>query len=102
MKVEKNRTRYRTIAFRMSDGERHELENRIALSGLQKQDYLIRSVLHQKIVVIGNQIQFEKLNTQLDEIVTELRRIEQAGAVHDDLLAPIRTAAEIINGFGNG
>lgn len=100
-KIEQNRTRYRTIAFRMSDGERHELEKRIELSGLQKQDYLIRSVLHQKIVVIGNQIQFMKLNRQLDEIVTELRRIECAGAVHEELLAPIRTATEIINGFSN-
>ena len=99
MRVEKHRKRYRTIAFRMSDEELHELEKRVTLSGRQKQDYLIKSALYQKIVVVGNQVQFEKLRVQLDEIVTELKRIECAEDVTSDLLAPIRTAVEIINGF---
>jgi uncharacterized protein (DUF1778 family) len=101
MRVEKHRKRYKTVAFRMSDDERQELEKRIELSGRQKQEFLIKSVLHQKIVVIGNQVQFEKLKTQLDEIVSELRRIEHAEDVSENLLAPIRTAIEIINGFGS-
>ena len=101
MRVEKHRKRYKTIAFRMSDDELRELDKRIALSGRQKQDYLIKSVLHQKIVVIGNQVQFEKLKIQLDEIMTELCRIERAEDVSENLLAPIRTAVEIINGFGS-
>jgi hypothetical protein len=101
MRAEKHRKRYRTVAFRMSDDELRELDKRIELSGRQKQDYLIKSVLHQKIVVIGNQVQFEKLRTQLDEIAAELRRIERTEAVSEHLLAPIRTAAEIINGFGS-
>jgi len=83
----------------MSEDERHELEKRIALSGRQKQEYLIQSVLYQKIVVIGNQVQFEKLNKQLNEIVSELRRIERIEDIKCNLLAPIRTAVEIINGF---
>lgn len=99
MRVEKNRKRYKTIAFRMSEDELHELDKRIALSGRQKQDYLIKSVLYQKIAVVGNQVQFEKLRVQLDEIVTELKRIERADDMTSDLLAPIRTAVEIINGF---
>jgi hypothetical protein len=101
MRAEKHRKRYKTVAFRMSDNELHELDKRVELSGRQKQDYLIKSVLHQKIVVIGNQVQFEKLRTLLDEIVSELRRIEHAEEVDENLLAPIRTAVEIINGFGS-
>ena len=101
MREEKHRKRYRTIAFRMSDDELHELDKRIALSGRQKQEYLIKSVLHQKIVVIGNQVQFEKLRTQLDEIVSELCRIERIEDVSEIILSPIRTAVEIINGFGS-
>ena len=100
MRVEKHRKRYRTVAFRMSDVELCELEKRVALSGRQKQDYLIKSALYQKIVVVGDQVQFDKLKTQLDEIVTEqLKRITHAEDVTSDLLAPIRTAIEIINGF---
>ena len=43
MRVEKHRQRYRTIAFRMSDDELHELDKRIALSGRQKKEYLSRT-----------------------------------------------------------
>lgn len=99
MRVEKHKKRYRTVAFRMSDDELHELDKRVALSGRQKQDYLIKSALYQKIVVVGNQVQFEKLRAQLDEIAKELKRIEHAEDVASELLGPIRTAVEIINGF---
>lgn len=83
----------------MSDDELHELEKRIALSGRQKQDYLIKSTLYQKSVVVGNQVQFEKLKQTLNEIAVELKRIEQAEDATIDLLSPIRTAVEIINSF---
>jgi len=83
----------------MSEDEWCELEKRVTLSGRQKQDYLIKSALYQKIVVVGNQVQFEKLRTQLDEIVIELKRIARAEEATSELLAPIRTAVEIINGF---
>lgn len=99
MRTEKNRKRYRTIAFRVSDDERVELEKRVALSGRQRQDYLIKSVSYQKIVELGNQIQFEKLKYILKETADELKRIERAEDVTSDLLSPIRTAVEIINGF---
>jgi malonyl CoA-acyl carrier protein transacylase len=84
----------------MSDAELAELDSRVKLSGRQKQDYIIKSILHQKIVVIGNQIQLDRLRQTLDEIADELRRIEHAEDVSGELLAPIRTAVEIIDGFG--
>jgi hypothetical protein len=56
--------------------------------------------LHQKIVVVGNQVQGDRLRQMLDEIPAELRRIERAEDVSADTLAPIRTAAEIIVGIG--
>jgi hypothetical protein len=83
----------------MSEDEWQELDKRVELSGRQKQDYLIKSVLHQKIVVIGNQIQFDRLRSTLDEILDELRRIERAENVDEETLAPIRTAVEIIIAF---
>jgi hypothetical protein len=83
----------------MSEDEWMELDRRVELSGRLKQDYLIQSVLYQKVVVIGNQILFERLRTTLDEILAELRRIENASNLDEGLLSPIRTAVEIINGF---
>jgi hypothetical protein len=86
----------------MSEDEWQELEKRTALSGRQKQDFLIKSILYQKIIVIGNQIQFDRLRSTLDEIAAELRRIERASDMDEELVTPIRTAVEIINGFGSG
>ena len=57
---DKNRWRNVTIAFRMSPEE----NNRVKLSGFRtKQDYIIQSVLHQKVVATGNPlmlVQFRK------------------------------------------
>ena len=82
----------------MSEEEFQELNKRVILSGRQKHDYLIKSVLHQEIVVIGNQVQFNKLKEELNEILTELKRIESAEDITEELLTPIRTAVEIIQG----
>jgi hypothetical protein len=83
----------------MPEDEWQELDKRVELSGRQKQDYLIKSVLHQKIVVICNQVQFDRLRSTLDEILNELRRIERADGVYEKTLAPIRTAGKIIGRF---
>ena len=63
---DKNRWRNVTIAFRMSPEENEELNNRVKLSGFRtKQDYIIQSVLHQKVVATGNPlmlVQFRQKN----------------------------------------
>jgi hypothetical protein len=84
----------------MSDEELAELNARVELSGRQKQDFIIKSILHQKIIVIGNQINYDRLRQKLDEILAELCRIEHAEDVSCETLAPIRTAAEIILAIG--
>lgn len=42
---EHNRWRNKTVAFRMSPEESNELDTRVKLSGLTKQDYLINRAL---------------------------------------------------------
>ena len=51
---EHNRWRNKTVAFRMSPEESNELDMRVKLSGLTKQDYLINRALQRDIVVVGN------------------------------------------------
>jgi hypothetical protein len=99
MRDEQGRSRNKTVAFRMSDEELEELEKRIKLSGRNKQDFLIKSTLHQTIIVIGNRIQFESLRNQLDGIVEHLQSLEKASELDISKLTPIRTAIEIITGF---
>ena len=51
----KNRWRNVTIAFRMSPEENEELDKRVKLCGFQtRQEYIIESVLYQKITAVGN------------------------------------------------
>ena len=76
---DKNRWRNVTIAFRMSPEENEELNNRVKLSGFRtKQDYIIQSVLHQKVVATGNPLMLVQFRQNLQRIERELERIEKA------------------------
>lgn len=98
---DKNRWRNVTIAFRMSPEENEELNNRVRLSGFRtKQDYIIQSVLHQKVVATGNPLMLVQFRQNLQRIEQELKRIEKASEMDEELLTPIRSMLEILEGFG--
>lgn len=97
---DKNRWRNVTIAFRVSPEENEELNNRVRLSGLRtKQEYIIQSVLHQKVVAIGNPLMFLQFRQNLQRIEGELKRIGNASEIDEELLTPIRSMLEILEGF---
>lgn len=98
-KIEQNRTRYCTIAFRCSEEEYEEIHKRIELSGLQKQDYLIKSALYQEITVIGNRLLFERLSHTLQSIESELLRIQNASEVKNLTLAYLQISNELLDGL---
>lgn len=86
---DKNRWRNVTIAFRMSPEENEELNNRVKLSGFRtKQDYIIQSVLHQKVVVTGNPLMLVQFRQNLQKIELELERIEKASDMMGSYLLP--------------
>ena len=97
---DKNRWRNVTIAFRMSPEENEELNNRVKRSGFRtKQDYIIQSVLHQKVVATGNPLMLVQFRKNLQQIERELERIEKASDMDGELLTPIRSMLEILEGF---
>ena len=97
---DKNRWRNITIAFRMSPEENEELNNRVRLSGFRtKQDYIIQSVLHQKVIANGNPLMLVQFRQNLQRIEQELERIEKASEMDGELLTPIRSMLEILEGF---
>lgn len=78
-----------TIAFRMSPEENEELNNRVKLSGFRtKQDYIIQSVLHQKVVATGNPLMLVQFRQNLQRIEHELERIEKESDMDGELLTP--------------
>ena len=94
-----NRWRNKTVAFRVSAEEDLQLEALVKLTGLTKQDYIIRRLLERDVVVQGNARVYKALRDQLAAVLDELRRIEAGQGVNDELLDIIRMIATIMNGM---
>ena len=94
-----NRWRNKTVAFRVSAEEDLQLETLVKLTGLTKQDYIIRRLLERDVVVQGNPRVYKALRDQLTAVLDELRRIEAGQGVNDELLDTIQMIATIMNGM---
>ena len=89
----KNRWRNVTIAFRMSPEENEELDLRVKLCGYQtRQEYIIESVLHQKVTAVGNPLMLVQFRKQLRGIEEELKRLTILEDADEEML-------EILNAF---
>jgi len=95
----KNRWRSKTVAFRMSPEEAAQLDILAKLSGLTKQDYLIRRVLVKDVVVHGNPRVYKALRNQLESVLAELHRLEAVSSENDELLEIIGYIVEVLNGL---
>ena len=60
-----NRWRNKTVAFRVSPEEDTQIETAVKLTGLTKQDYIIRRLLCRDVVVQGNPRVYKALRDQL-------------------------------------
>ncbi len=96
---EHNRWRNKTVAFRVSPEEDTQIEIAVKLTGLTKQDYIIRRLLCKDVVVQGNPRVYKALRDQLAAVLTELRRIETGGSMDDELMDTIQMLAEIMDGM---
>lgn len=88
-----NRWRSKTVGFRVSPEEDALIEAAVSLSGLTKQDYIVKKLTDKEIVVMGNPRVFKALKKELEKVFWELERISNAGEIHPDLLEEI----ELIN-----
>ena len=87
------------MAFRVSPEEDAQIETAVKLTGLTKQDYIIRRLLCRDVVVQGNPRVYKALRDQLAAVLDELRRIEAGQGVNDELLDTIQMIATIMNGM---
>ena len=95
----KGRWRNVIVSFRMSPDERDDLNVRVKLSGLTKQDYVIKRLLEREVIVIPSSRLYKAMREQMTEILSELKRIENGKSVNGDLLAVIETVAKTYNGL---
>ena len=95
----KGRFRARTIGFRVSPEEDQLINSAVALSGLTKQDYIVKRLLCRDVVVQGNPRVYKALKNQLVAVLDELRRIENGSPVDDELLDTIRLITNTLDGM---
>ena len=95
----KGRWRNKTVGFRVSEEEAKLIDTQVALSGLTKQDYIIRRLQCRDVVVQGNPRVYKALRNQMADIYEELKRLESASEANDELLYTIQMIAEIMNGL---
>jgi len=93
------RWRSKTVGFRISPEEDAILEKAVAMSGLTKQDYIMKKLSNRDVVVVGNPRVYKNLRNQLAEVFAELQRIESGGRVDDDLLEVIKLITTTLQGL---
>ena len=95
----KGRWRNKTVGFRVSEEEAKLIDTQVALSGLTKQDYIIRRLQCRDVVVQGNPRVYKALRNQMADIYEDLKRLERCSEANDELLYTIQMIAEIMNGL---
>ena len=94
-----NRWRNKTVGFRVSPEEDELLEAAVSLSGLTKQDYIMKKLTDREVVVMGNPRVFKALKNELQKVLAELERISNAGELCPDLLEEIELINMTLNGL---
>ena len=92
----KGRWRSRVVAFRVSDEEAELLNRLVDISGLTKQDYLIKKTTDHKVVVKGSIRVFGALKAQLTYVYEELKRLDKVTPKNDELMELIKVISMIL------
>lgn len=95
------RVRPVTIGFRVTREQNAAIDELVALSGMTKQDYIVSRLTERGIIVTPNARVQQALARRMDRIYAELRRIERADDMPDDLRASVATIAEAFAALGH-
>ena len=96
---QQGRWRNKVVAFRMSPEEDEILEAKVKLSGLTKQEYIIRRLTDREITVVGNPRVYKALRDQMRMIYQELQRLAVDEEVPPYLLETLQMVALTLNGL---
>lgn len=92
----KQRWRFITVSFRMSPPEAAKLDMMVRTSGMTKQDYCVKRLLCEDIIVHPN-IRIQKyLREYLVSLTEQLKRLEQVDQ-STDVLENIKYILNLIN-----
>ncbi len=90
------RWRNKTVSFRMSKEEVTLLNNLVDLSGLTKQDYIIKRLLCKDVVVVGNTRVYKALKNNIEQLCIELKNLSTMQEIDDIALSTIQFINQIL------
>lgn len=93
------RWRNLTIAFRVSVEENEDLNMRVRLSGLTKQEYICRRCLERDVVVYGNPRVYKALKGEMQQLKDELSRLVIADQISEGQWNRLDMVRTIFNGL---
>ena len=99
---QQGRWRNKTVAFRVSPEEDEQIEMAVRLSGLTKQDYIIKRLQEKDVVVVGSPRVYKALKNELARVLGELQRIDGGGEVCRDLIDTIEQITLTMQGMKDG
>ena len=83
----------------MSKEEVILLDNLVALSGLTKQDYIIKRLLCKDVVVVGNTRVYKALKNHMEQLCIELKKLTNGNEIDDVTLSTIQFIDQILQGM---
>lgn len=93
-----NRWRSKLISFRVSPEEGEVLSREVALSGLTKQDYIIKSISNHEMRIQGNSYVIRSLQNELKYFIEKFESISTLSELsQDDLDVLTIILSEVIN-----
>ena len=98
----KKRKRSVIMNFRVSPEEKKLIDDRIALSGLGKADFFIKSCMYQRISTFGNIRTFEEIKRKMLLIDKHLQEVERTEELDVEILESLRMILEMLDGLENG
>ena len=88
-----------TVAFRVSPEEDEQIERLVRLTGLTKQDYIMRRLTEQDIVVQGNPRVYAALQREMKAVLNELARLAVGRNPSEELIEVITMISRIMAGM---
>lgn len=95
----RGRHRNVTIAFRVSPEENKQINDYVSVTGLTKQEYLTKNMLHHTIEIRATPKVYKALKEILNQIYSELKRIENSSSFDEEYLEFMKYIFEIMKGL---
>ena len=85
-----------TIEFRTNQKDRELIFKKIAMSGLSRQDYMTNAILDAPVKIFATRNVIDSCKNELQEILSELKRVEQYGELDANCRHELKMITEII------